>query len=140
MSRLDQALDDWDGEDVVEVELPAGRAEVEAAEVGPVGVRLRRLRVERERDVDVAREAERLSDGLRSLGERVVPTEVDPRLRGATLRTHPDEMREREFFQVDLDAEGAVEVGRTRVTDEGRRDVDWSMTRDQLGRLLDELG
>ena len=63
-----------------------------------------------------------------------------PELGGARFRTAPDEMQEGEFFELEVQKSGQSELGRTKVDDEGNREeVDWAMTRDNLGRLLDEL-
>lgn len=136
---LDRALDGHpDAPGTVEVAGPSGSAHVDVARAGPIGVRVRKVRVTHDEDRDIAQEAERLG-GLRSLPERVVPIEVAPGLGGAILRSKPDEMRDREFFEVEVDGAREVEVRRRRVTEDGREAVEWDMTRDGLGRLLDEL-
>ena len=139
-SALDEALTDVDGDRVVDVDGEGGTARIDVAEAEAIGVRVRGVRMRRERVVDVGEEAHRLAGGLRCLPDTLCPVEVEPRLGGATLRSHPDAMRNREFFELDLSAEEA-HLSRKKVGDDGyRSDVDWTMTRDDLGRLLDELG
>ena len=139
---LDQALDKLtEGRGRVEVDTPTGRATVDVVDVDRIGVRVRRVRVHRDEPFDIAREAATIGDRLRALPDRVVPVEVDPRLGGAVLRTRPDEVREREYFEVELDGTNDIEARRVRAREGGGREgTDWAMTRDQLGRLVDELG
>ena len=48
--------------------------------------------------------------------------------------------RPREFFEVNVGADGNTAVKRVRVDAEGERgEGDWTMTRESLGRLLDDL-
>jgi hypothetical protein len=138
---VDRALDERnDAPGSVQIEGPDGAsADVDVDRAGPIGVRVRRVKLTRSRDVDVVEEAERLADGLRSLPERIAPIEVDPKLGGAVLRSRPDEMRRRGFFEVDVQGPREVEVRRKRITDDGREDDSWDLTRDGLGRMLDEL-
>ncbi len=137
-ATLDEALDALQGAGTVEVDRAAGKAEVDVVDVDRIGVRVRGVRVHRDRAVDVGEEAQRLPERLRSLPDRVAPVEVDATLGGARLRTRPDEMRGRDFFEVDV-APTRTDIHRTRIDDEGERhDADWTMTRDQLDRLLHE--
>jgi len=137
---LDDALDaKGGGPGAVDIEDGGRKARVEVTDVDRLGVRVRGVRVEREAARDVADEAAALPERLRSLPETLVPTEVDPRLGGATLRTTPSEMHDGEFSQVDV-RPNDVELRRYKVTEGGREPVDFTMTRPQLRRLLDELG
>lgn len=138
---VDQALDKRsDAPGTVTVDGPDGAtADVDVERAGPIGVRLRKVRLKRAKDRDIREEAERLSRDLRSLPERVEPVEVDPKLGGAILRSRPDEMKRRGFFEVDVRGTREVEVRRKRITEGGREDDHWEMTRDGLGRVLDEL-
>ena len=116
------------------------KAEVHLLDVDRIGVKVRRVRVSRDEALDVAKEAVALPQRARSLPDPVVPIEVDRELGQAILRTDPDQLRRREFFEVDVRAGGDVDVQRFKVSDGGERDrIDWTMTREQLGRLLDEL-
>ncbi len=140
---LDEALDGIDGEGTAEVQRDGGRAEVEVEDVDRLGVRVKRVRVERDEDWDIGERADALPDQVRALPERVRAEEVAPELGGAILRTDPEEYDGERYFEVEVDQRGA-EVRRVRVDkdDDGHRARnadDWTMTREQLGRLLDEL-
>jgi hypothetical protein len=115
-----------------------GRAEADVVDVDRIGVRVRRVAVSAPRG-DVEALAKALPERLRSLPERVEPIEVSPKLGGAVLRTPVDQVREREFFEVEVRGDD-VTVERWRATDAGRERVDFDLTRKQLGRLVDELG
>ena len=134
---LDEALDALDGPGTIDVPTDGGRAEVDVAEVDRLGVRVRRVKVERERR-DIAEEAHALPDRLRALPDRVAPSEVSPELGGAILRTVPEEVRDR-YFEVDV-RPGHTEVRRVRVDEGERSSDDFVLTREQLEKLVDELG
>lgn len=154
---LDAALDDHVASGArrgtVSAEIDGARAEIDVTDADRLGVAVRGVKVSRgtsgegavgggapEPVVDVAAEAERLSGGLRALPERVRAVEIDPRLGGAILRSDEGEMRGREFFEVDVRASGTTSVQRLRPAEGGGRNVvDHTMTRGQLGRLVDEL-
>ena len=123
----------------VQAEVQGRSAQVEVADVDRIGVRVRRIRVERDRDYDVERIAEAWPRELRDLPDRVVPVEVDPRMGGASLRSDPDEMRDGRF--VDIEVRGRVAEVRRRVRNRGevRDDADFTLTREQLGRMVDDL-
>lgn len=142
---LDDALDGLGGAGTAGVPRDGGSAEVDAVEVDRLGVRVRRVRVERTEPWDVRGRAEALPDRLRSLPERVEPQEVAPELGGAILRTRPADLRpspgpggRTEYFEVEV-GERSAEVRRVRVQDGERSPSDFTLTREQLGRLLDEL-
>lgn len=136
---LDAALDALEGAGEARATTPSGaEVAVEAEAVGPIGVRVRKVRLQRAAPVDLQRECEELPERLRALGERVVPVEVSPVLGGGVLRTRPEDMRSREFYQVEVGPDSA-ELSRQRIYDEGREEVDFDLTRDQLRRLVDEL-
>jgi hypothetical protein len=138
---LDDALDaHGTGAGQVAVQAGGSTAEVDVVEAGPIGIRVRGVRIHRGRGADVETEASALPERLRSLPERVTPIEVDKRLGGAVLRSEPGEMRDRKFFQVDVQGDHDTEIRRFRpVAGGGREQVDFDLTRDQLGRILDEL-
>lgn len=133
---LDDALDALDGEEgTVSVERDGGSAEVDVVDADRLGVRVRGVRVRRNAQVDVAKEAEALPKRMRSLGDPVKPVEVAPSLGGARLRSAP---RRGEYFEVDVEPD-QTHIRRTRVDEDGERHpTDWTMTRDQLDRLIDE--
>ncbi|MEO0605929.1 MAG: hypothetical protein AAF211_31160 [Myxococcota bacterium] len=135
--KLDEALDDLDGPGTVEVDHDGRSAEVDVVDVDRIGVRVKGVRVRHDGPVDVQREAEALPDRLRSLPDSVGPIEVAPELGGAILRGTPD--RERRYFEVDVQPD-RTDIRRKQVDDDGERsETDWSMTRDQLERLIDEV-
>ena len=110
-------------------------------ESGRLGVRVKRVGLTRVKDVDVLQEAEALPDRLKSLPERVIPVEVDARLGGAVLRTDPEAVRDREFFEVELRGPRNVKLQRFNVQKDGdRQATDWTMTREQLEKIFEEMG
>ena len=139
---LDEALDGIDGSGTAEVERAGGRAHVDVEDVDRLGVRVRRVRVERDADWDIQERADALPDRLRTLPERVKAQEVAPELGGAILRTDPEAYDGERYFEVEV-GKRAAEVRRVRVEAAGaertRSADDWTLTREQLGRLLDEL-
>ena len=66
------------------------------------------------------------------------PVEVDASLGGATLRTSPDEMRRGRFFEVNVRPD-ETEVHRYRVEQGERKREEFTLTRDQLRELIDEV-
>lgn len=113
-------------------------AEVDVVDVDRLGVRVRAVRVTRERPIDLETEARALPDRIRALPDRLAPVEIDAGLGGARLRTRPDDYQRREFFEVDVEPLRTT-VRRSRVDDDGTRTpTDWTMTREQLERLIDE--
>lgn len=133
---LDDALDSLaEGSGTVSVDAEGGQAEVDVVEAGKIGVRVKEVRIRRDHPVDVSKEASRLPERLLSLPDPVEPVEVAPELGGATLRSKP---RDGRYFEVGLEP-SRTNIRRTRVDDDGKRhDADWTMTRDQLDRLIDE--
>jgi len=136
---LDDALDALPpGGGSVTVDRGGAKATVDVVDRDRIGVRVRGVRVDRERPVDVEREAATLPERLRALPERVAPLEVAPSLGGARLRTRPDELRGRGWFEVDIEPT-RTSIRRTKVDEAGERSsADWTMTREQLDRLIDE--
>jgi hypothetical protein len=139
--RLDRALDAHpDAPGTVKVPGEHGsHAEIDVERVDRIGVRVRGVRVLHDAPRDVATEAERLAGGLVSLPHRVQPIEVDPGLGGAILRSRPGDMRRAEHWQVDV-SPGQTGVTRQRVGEDGvREQAPWDLTRETLGRVLEEL-
>jgi len=137
-ATLDEALDALEGQGTIEVERTGGRAEVDVVDADRLGVSVRRVKVTRDAPVDVAEEAAALPERIRALPERVEPVEVAPKLGGARLRTRPEDLRGDEFYEVDVTPHD-TEVRRTRVDEHGdRAGTDFTLTRDQLDRLIDE--
>jgi len=136
---LDEALDRTPkGGGTVGVKRDGTNAEIDVVDVDRLGVRVRGVRVTRERAVDVVEEANRLPEQLRALPDRVAPVEIAPALGGARLRTRPDELRGGEYFEVDVEPR-RTSIRRTRLHEDGtRQPSDWTISREQLDRLIDE--
>jgi len=138
-SPLDEALDaDRDEGVPADVQGDGWRARIHTRQVGPIGVVVDRLRVQGSKG-DIAGRAEALADGLHPLGEPLDAVEVAPELGGAVLRTAPDRMRGGRFFEVDV-GEDSVDVRRLRRKPEGGRvEEGFAVTRDELGRIVDDI-
>lgn len=136
---LDEALDAHEGSGEVHAADGEHSATLDVEQVGPIGIRIRKLCVKRP-PLDVGEAAEAYPERMRALGEPLKPIEIDRRLGGTTLRTKPESMRNGEFFDVEVRSDGQTGIRRLKVDEAGdRREIPWSMTRDQLGRLLDDL-
>ena len=138
---MNDALDALEnGVGTVEISSGEGEARIDVADSDRLGVRVREVHLTRGNAFDIAEEATALPERLRALPERVQPVEVAPTLGGAVLRSRPEEMRNREFFQVDLEGTRELRINRYRSSTDGERQkVDWTMTREQLEQLVDEL-
>ena len=80
-----------------------------------------------------------IAHNVRELGGRLVPVEVDERLGGGSLRTRTRDLRGGRFYEVELDGAGAT-VDRYKVGEDGGRERQpYTLTREQLGRLVDDL-
>ena len=138
---INNALDALDGEGgAVSAEVPGGSATVDVVAVDGLGVKVREGKGDRSSPFDLAEECYALPDRVRSLPHRLQPVEVDPGLGGGSLRSRPEEMRKRDFYQVDLTGDRSVGVRRFKVTKDGdRKPMDFTLTREQLGDLIDEI-
>ncbi|MCA9489638.1 MAG: hypothetical protein KC621_06930 [Myxococcales bacterium] len=137
---LDDALDALPAEGgTADVDRGGHRARVDVVEADRLGVRIRKLEVERDEPLDVAHEARDLPERMRSLPDRVAPVEIAPSLGGARLRTRPEDLRGKEYYEVDVEPLRTT-VRRTRATEDGREPADFTLTREQLERLIDEVG
>lgn len=134
---LDDALDQLDGSGVVEVEEARGRTKVDVVEADRLGVRIRSLQVDHERR-DILEEAQQLPGRIRALPDRLVPTEVSPKLGGAILRTAPESIRRGRFFEVEVRPEHTG-IKRFKVDEGDRAQEDFTLTRDQLRDLVDQV-
>ena len=134
---VDRALEQLEGgQGVAHVEGEGTSSDIDVVDVDRLGVRIKRVRVHRGEAVDVDREAARLPQRIRSLGDPIEPVEVAPDLGGARLRSRPD--RGGEYFEVDVERRH-TDIRRTRVNADGEREEsDWTMTREALHRLLGE--
>lgn len=132
---LDQGV-----EGTVEASHAGAKARLDVVATGPVGVRVRAVHVERGRDVGIEEAAAELPEQLaRVLPERIEAIEVDPGLGGAILRTSPSEMDGPRFVEVEVTGTRQVDIRRWSVAEGDREPEEWAMTRDALGRLLDDL-
>lgn len=137
--RLDDALDAHRaGAPTVPVAGPSGdHAELDVVQVGPIGARVRELRITHTTPRDVVAEATRLVREVHALGAPLTPVEVDRALGGAILRTVPHATRR--WFEVRTTPTD-TRVRRVRRDEHGdTQNVDFDLTREQLGDLLDTL-
>lgn len=136
--NLDDALNDLEGSGTVVLERSGGTAEIDVDQAGPIGARVTRIRVTRDQPWDIAERAATLPQRLRSLPDPIEASEVAPALGGAILRTTREHFDGERYVEVDVRTHSA-EVRQIRVR-EGQRSPDpFSLTREQLGRLLEEL-
>lgn len=136
---LDEARDSGQTSGTVHADAGERRAEVELVDVDRLGVRVRKIRVQRDTPYDVERVAEAWPRELRDLPDRIHPVEVDPRLGGATLRSRPDEMRGDSFIDIEVRGGSAEVRRRVRHRGEAREEGELTFTREQLGRVVDDL-
>jgi hypothetical protein len=124
----------------VDVESPSGAtAEIDVVEVDRLGARVDRVRVTSPAAGALPHQAARIAARVRDLGDRLAPIEVDERLGGGVLRTEPGEIRGGRFYEIGLDGGGAT-VERFQVgADNARERQPFTLTREQLGRLVDDL-
>ena len=137
MSTLDEALDALDGPGVVEVEESGGKTTVDVTKADSLGVRIKHLEVGHARR-SPGEGADGLVERVRAIPGKLKAIEVDDKLGGAILRTDPDQMRRGRFFELDAQRE-STGVRRFRVTDGERNPEDFTLTRDQLRDLVDEI-
>lgn len=136
--RLDGAL----RKGTVRVGQGGWTVEVEVTDADRLGVSVRGVRVRGPERGDVVGQAQRLPEALGVLPDRVRPLEVDPALGGAVLRSRvrtPREGGAREYFEVRTDGR-EVSVEKLRAGPNGRAAVPFTLTREQLGRLVDDVG
>lgn len=120
----------------VQVEKDGLRAEIDVEDADRLGATVRRIRVEGPPG-DLAERAAALPEALeRGLGERLRPVEVAPELGGAVLRGRPDRGR---FVEAQVEP-GAIQVEHQQIGESGRTPTPWTLTREQLGRVVDGLG
>ena len=123
----------------VEVETGTGRVQVDLADAARPGARIDRLRVSVPNAAPLETQAKGICRRLRHLPERLVPVEVDERLGGGVLRSDPADMRGKRYFEIGLDGTGAT-VERFKASPDGGREREpFTVTREQLGRLVDDL-
>lgn len=137
---IDEALDEH-GADAGQVlaEVEGRSATIDVDHVGPIGVRVRRLRVRSDAPRDIEEKTRAITEGVSALPGGLVPIEVDRGLGGSIMRTDPDKMDDGEFYEAGV-SPNEVDVRRMRADPAGgRSEVEWDMTRRDLRRLVDEL-
>ncbi len=134
---LDAALDALDGPGTATIEGDGHQAEVDVVDVDRLGVKVREVRVRHDVPRDIVEEAHALPDRLRALPEKAKAIEIAPTLGGARLRSEPRGAHG-DMYEVDLEAEG-VTIRRTSRGDDGSRQAeDFTLTREQLDKLLEQ--
>lgn len=137
---LDRAIDAAKGPGTVHAEADGASAEADVVDADRLGVRCSRVKVTRAAPFDVGTEAAGLPEKIRALPERLVPVEVDPALGGAILRTRPEDLEGGEFFELELRRARDLELRRLKGGPGlDRAPADFTLTRRQLGRLVDDL-
>ena len=137
MSRtpLDEALDALGGAGTATVDGDGTTTDIDVTDVDRLGVKVREIRVHRQQPCDIVQESHRLPKHLRALPERVEPIEVDASLGGARLRSVPHG-EDREMYEVDVQADSTTIRRTVRDEDGGRSPQDFTLTREQLERLV----
>lgn len=138
------------GKRSIEVEHEGTTAAADVNGSGPYGSSIDRLTVvgpDRERPdpqagEDVARQARAIVDRVTYLPEHLREHEIDAGLGGGVLRSRPEEMRDREYHEIELDRGRQAEVSRYRYdAAETRRDrIPQQYSHEALERLTDDLG
>ncbi|MCO4760348.1 MAG: hypothetical protein KC502_02515 [Myxococcales bacterium] len=116
-------------------------AHIELEDIGRLGAKVRQIRVNRKQVRDVEEAARTLPHRLANLlPEPVVAVEVDVGLDEAILRTSPENMDRKRFFDLRIRGRGDLVLRRLQVGDDGEREpASWTLTREQLGELVKEL-
>ena len=138
------------GKREIEVEHDGTTAKADVHGAGPYGSSIDRLTVvgpdiersDEQKDRAIRRQARQIADDVTYLPERLREHEVEPGLGSAVLRSRPEEMRDREYGEVEVKGGREVEVSRYRYDpDKTRRDrVPQNYSHELLGRLTDDLG
>jgi len=138
------------GKRELEVEHEGTTAKADVQGAGPYGSSLDRLTVvgpdrdrsDEQKDRAIRRQAREIADDVTYLPERLREHEVEPGLGGAILRSRPEEMRDREYGEVEIKGGGEVDVSRYRYDSQRtRRDrVPQNYSHEILERLTDDLG
>jgi hypothetical protein len=136
---LERALSQQSGPGRVVAASDGRSVEVDVIDVDRLGARVRGVHVVRSAPFDLERLVEEAPDVLRDLPERVIPVEVDPTLGGATLRSRPAEVRDHTYTDVEIRGSEARVFRHRRVRGTDPEPADWTLTREQLGRVVDAL-
>lgn len=138
MSTLGDDLDGALAPGVVRAERDGREVEVEVVDVDRLGAAVRSVRVRVPDAGDLREQAQRLPDALRTLPDRIVPVEIAPTLGGAVYRSRLGDVREGRYFEVRTTPREA-QVERLQAGPEGREPVPFTVTREQLRRLVDDV-
>lgn len=136
---LGEALDPVLTPGTVSAEQGGRRVEVDVEEVDRLGASVRGIRVTVPDPAETVEQARRLPEALRPLPEDVVPVEVDRALGGSVLRTRPSHIVDREFFEVRTRGD-TTSIERRRAGPDGWEPRPFTMTREQLRRIVDAVG
>jgi hypothetical protein len=110
--------------------------EVDASDTDRLGVVVDAIRVRGGKN-SLTERAARVASGVHPGGTALEPIEVDARLGGGHLRSPVD--RRRRYFEANI-TESEIEVRRTQIGDDStRQPSDLTVTRDQLGELIEQL-
>jgi hypothetical protein len=137
---LERALAGNSGAGRIVAESEGRRIEVEVVDLDRLGARVREIQVHRAEPFDVVDFAARAPRDLRDLPERIVPIEVDPRLGGANLRSVRGESRDDTYTDVEIRGCEARVTRNKRPSGADPEGADFTLTREQLGRVVDALG
>jgi len=150
-SKLVKALKNsaGSGKREIEVEHEGSTARAKVHGAGPYGSSVDRFTVvgparersEEQAGEEVERQAAQIEDKVTYLPERLRQHEIAPGLSKGVLRSHPDELRNREYNEVELRGGGEIDVSRYRYNKKGggRRRIPQPYSHETLERLADDL-
>jgi hypothetical protein len=125
----------------VRAEADGRTVEAEVRDCERIGATVGRVTVRQAGPGDVDRQARALAGGMRGLGERLVPVEVEPALGGAVLRSDPEDMTQGRYWEVGVAGGGReASAERWKVGPDGQRTrEDVTVTRENLRQMVDGL-
>lgn len=110
--------------------------EVDVVDIDRIGIVIDRVSV-RGGSGSLEERAQRVTERVKPDGQPLRPVEIDPRLGGGQLRSPVDSKRR--YFEANV-TESAIEIRRQQVTeDNDRTPADLTITRGQLGELIEQL-
>ena len=126
-----------EGTSTVEAECNGVHVQATVRDIDRLGIVIERVRVQSGTG-NLGQRTLTLAD-IRPAGERLRAVEVAPSLGGSKIRTRTEDIRNGEFFEIDVAAEGA-ELRRYRKTESGQRVITpFTVTRKHLGNLVDQI-
>lgn len=111
-------------------------ATVDIVEVDRLGTRIERIHVTGS-GTTIQDAAARIPEACRTLPDRILPIEVDPGLGGAIFRSDPRDIRDG-YFEAHTNGRSAT-IERIGLKNGERSPIPFTLTREQLGRLVDDL-